>query len=93
MALWMVRAGKHGEHESKFFDGNRIYLTWNEVGEDLHDLSDKAAVRQRLQERDPAFSSAKVSNHAGLMVAFLLEMKPDDLVVAPRKGKSATARD
>lgn len=28
MALWLVRNGKHGEHESRFFDTNRIYLTW-----------------------------------------------------------------
>jgi len=28
MALWLVRAGKYGEHEPRFFEDNRIYLTW-----------------------------------------------------------------
>jgi len=91
MALWMVRAGKHGEHEPKFFDDNRIYLTWNELTEDLHDLKDKAALRKRLQERYPSATAAKISNHTGQISAFLFEMKPDDLVVVPRKGKSAMA--
>ena len=28
MALWMVRAGRHGEHEARFLDESRVYLTW-----------------------------------------------------------------
>jgi restriction system protein len=91
MALWMVRAGKHGEHEPRFFGENRIYLTWNELGEDLHDLKDKAAVRKRLAEHYPAATPAKLSNNTGQIAAFLFEMKADDLVVVPRKGKSAMA--
>ncbi len=41
MALWLVRAGKYGEHEQKFLSSNRIYLTW----EDLqgYDLSQAAS--------------------------------------------------
>lgn len=26
MALWLVRAGKYGEHEQHFLDTNRVYL-------------------------------------------------------------------
>ena len=33
MSLWLVRAGKYGEHENKFFDDNRIYLTWDGLSE------------------------------------------------------------
>ncbi|PYR43440.1 MAG: hypothetical protein DMF95_25750, partial [Acidobacteria bacterium] len=25
MALWMVRAGRHGEHEPRFFGDNKVY--------------------------------------------------------------------
>ena len=91
MALWMVRAGKHGEHEPRFFGDNRIYLTWNELGEDLHDVKDKAAIRTRLAERYPAATPAKLSNNTGQIAAFVFEMKTDDLVVVPRNGKSAMA--
>ena len=31
MALWLVRAGKHGEYEQKFFEENRIYLAWDRL--------------------------------------------------------------
>jgi restriction system protein len=91
MALWMVRAGRHGEHEPRFFADNRIYLTWKEMGEDLHDLKERAAVRKRLAEHYPAATSAKLSNNTGQIAAFLFDMNADDLVVVQRKGKSAMA--
>lgn len=28
MPIWLVRAGSHGEHEQKFVQEGRIYLTW-----------------------------------------------------------------
>jgi restriction system protein len=28
MALWLVRAGRHGKHERRFLDDNGVYLTW-----------------------------------------------------------------
>jgi restriction system protein len=36
MALWLVRAGRHGEYEQRFLDEGRIYLTWDELAGDLH---------------------------------------------------------
>jgi restriction system protein len=91
MALWKVHGGKHGEHEPRFFGDSRIYLTWRELSEDLHDLRDKPAVRRRLAEHYPSATPAKLSNNTGQVGAFLFDMKPDDLVVVPRKGKAALA--
>lgn len=91
MSLWMVRAGKHGEFENRFFTEGRIYLTWENLPDDQHDLKDKAALRKRMVERSPNASTAKISNHTGQIAAFLFEMKPDDLVVVPRKSKPAMA--
>ena len=31
MALWLVRGGKHGEFEEKFFEDKKIYLTWDHL--------------------------------------------------------------
>jgi hypothetical protein len=28
MTLWLIRAGSRGEHEQKFLDEGKIYLTW-----------------------------------------------------------------
>lgn len=36
MSLWLVRAGKHGEYEQRYFDLSRIYLNWDGL---THDLS------------------------------------------------------
>lgn len=30
MALWMMRAGRHGEYEDRFLATSRIYLTWGD---------------------------------------------------------------
>ena len=29
MAIWLIRAGKHGEYEQKFLQENRVYVTWD----------------------------------------------------------------
>jgi restriction system protein len=92
MALWLVRAGRHGEHEARFFGDNRIYLTWGALAsDDQHDLPNKHAVRKLLEQQLDGSSPAKIANNTGQISAFLFEMKPDDLVVVPRKGKSAIA--
>jgi hypothetical protein len=28
MTLWMARCGKYGQHEERFLETNRIFLTW-----------------------------------------------------------------
>ena len=34
MALWLIRAGKYGEHEQKFIDDKRVYQTFSDITED-----------------------------------------------------------
>ena len=91
MALWLVRAGKHGEHETRFFGDNRIYLTWDELPEDLSGLKDSKALRALLVTVYPGFPTARISNHTGQISAFLFGMKAGDHIAVPRKGKGAFA--
>ncbi len=35
MTLWLVRAGRHGEHEQRFLDDSRVYLTRSELNQGL----------------------------------------------------------
>lgn len=45
MALWLVRAGKYGEHEARFFEDSRVYLTFADLSSDnLSALGDYDAV-------------------------------------------------
>jgi len=40
MSLWLIRAGFHGEFETKFLEENRVYVTWNNLSTDLSKLKD-----------------------------------------------------
>jgi restriction system protein len=86
MALWMLRAGRHGEYEDRFLSTSRIYLTWGEaVPSDAGAVTSRSEIVQTLRERWSSASEGKVRNHAGQIWAFLRTMKPDDLIVVPGK--------
>jgi restriction system protein len=86
MALWMLRAGRHGEYEDRFLSTSRIYLTWGDtIPHDASSFTSRADVVQRLRDHWPNASEGRVRNHAGQVWAFLRTMKPDDLVVVPSK--------
>lgn len=87
MSLWMVRVGRFGEHEQKFVDDNRIYLTWG-IEDDLSSYSSRKGIAEYLTTTHPDQSHAKIANHAGQIFTFLNEMKPCDLVGVPSKKKS-----
>lgn len=44
MALWLVRAEKHGQSEQRFLDENRIYITWHNLKGDLTKATSKEDV-------------------------------------------------
>src|SRR5688500_17327348 len=86
MALWMLRAGRHGEYEDRFLATSRIYLTLGDtLPTDARSVKSRAEIVQTLRERWPNASEGKVRNHAGQIWAFLNAMKPEDLVVVPSK--------
>ena len=47
MAVWLIRAGKHGEYEAKFLQEGRLYVTWHSLDVDLAALDDRAVVGNR----------------------------------------------
>lgn len=85
MALWLIRCGRHGEHEQKFLEDNRVYLTWEELARDLSKLDQQANVYELLMKVYANASSGKCSNHAGQIWAFSHRMQPGDLAVIPSK--------
>lgn len=38
MAIWLIRAGSHGEYEQKFIQENRVYVTWDDLDVNLAKL-------------------------------------------------------
>ena len=41
MAIWLTRAGSHGEYEQKFIQDNRVYLTWENLNVDLAKMTER----------------------------------------------------
>jgi restriction system protein len=84
MAMWIVRTGRRGEHEQRFLDDKRIYLTWPRLNRDLSTLKDKAELKKYLTEVYSDESPRHISNNAGQISAFV-RMAVDDLVLSPTK--------
>jgi restriction system protein len=92
MALWLLRGGRHGEFEDKFFEDSRVYLAWESLDNfDLGKTKDYDGVEEIIREAYPGSNDRRTENLAGQAWAFALQMKVGDLVVTPRKHKSAIA--
>ena len=93
MALWLVRAGKYGEHEQHFLDTNRVYLTWSGLNNtDLTQAKTYEDIKAIVREAEsPDATRGKIANNAGQVSAFVLGMNVGDWVVLPLKSKSAIA--
>jgi restriction system protein len=89
MALWLVRAGEHGEFEKKFLEENRVYLTWDGLSHDLSSFSGRDQLRALLETVYPDASKGRVTNHLGQIWAFSKGIKPGDWIVLPSKQKPA----
>lgn len=89
MALWLNRAGRHGEFEKKFLDDNRIYLTWDGLDHDLSKVGKKPDLADLLRKVYPSASKGRIRQNLGQIWQFAQEMKPGDWVVLPSKMKSA----
>ena len=92
MAIWLIRAGKYGEHEDRFLNDNKIYLTWAGLqAVDLSVAKDYDELKELIQFNYPGEPSRKIGNWSGQIWAFALAMKDKDWVVMPKKGKGTIA--
>ncbi len=89
MALWMNRAGSHGEWEQTFLQDERIYLQWEELNQNLSLISDKKELREFLRQTYPDAPDGRISSFLGQVWIFTQVMKPGDWVGLPSKTKRA----
>lgn len=89
MALWLVRAGPHGEYEQKFLEENRIYLTWHRLTADLGAIQAPEQLVELLEKTYPDAGPGRIRNNRGQIWAFAHKMKVGDWVVLPSKHKPA----
>jgi restriction system protein len=71
MALWLVRAGSHGEYEKRFLEDNKIYLTWEGINTDLSKFTSKENLRDYLEKTFPDSSKGKITNHTSQIGTFI----------------------
>lgn len=89
MALWLVRAGRHGEYEQQFFQENRIYLAWDRLSYDLSGMKNSGQLRNLLEEVYSDAPKGRISNHVGQIWAFSQKIKVGDWIILPSKQKPA----
>src|SRR5690606_19513895 len=91
MAIWVVRAGKQGEHEDKFLTDRRIFLTWDALPQDLSGIRDRDSIRMVLRQAYPERPENVLGIWTGEVYAFVNAIEPGDLVVTPRRGKASVS--
>lgn len=92
MALWLVRGGRHGENEERFFETGQVCLTWGKIeDQSLGGLKSFEEMRAFLLETYPGKSTAWISQNSAQFWSFVSRIQVGDLVITPRKGKSAIA--
>lgn len=93
MAMWLVRAGRDGEHEDHFIAAQCINLTWGErvASTDLATAKDFEGIKRILAGFYANETAKWISHSAGQFWPFLLGMQVGDLVVMPRKRQAAIA--
>jgi hypothetical protein len=92
MAVWGVRAGRHGESESYAVDNNVVVIGWD----DMHDLSgydSREEIGKLMAGTYPDVKPTTLPVWTGEVWAFKDRIKESDLVVLPLKTRSALAEE
>jgi restriction system protein len=85
MAIWLIRAGSHGEYEQKFLQENRIFVTWDGLNVNLDKLGGRTALVAAMTKHYPDAKPKTIMNWASQVWPFAHEIKKGDLVVLPIK--------
>lgn len=85
MAVWLVRAGSHGEYEQKFIQEGRVYVTWDRLDQNLEKLKRREDLFDCLKKIYPDLKPKTLQNWVSQLWPFAHEMKKNDLVILPSK--------
>lgn len=89
MAVWLIRAGSHGEYELKFIQENRVYVTWDDLDANLAKLAERSELTKALVQRYPDTKPKAIANWVSQIWPFAHEIAKSDLVVLPLKTQRA----
>lgn len=80
---WVVRAGRHGEHELANRDEGKATIGWR-IG-DLTSVASREDVRAVMEAAFPDDTPGRLANHTGQVWAFRSQIEPGDIVLMPSK--------
>ena len=87
---WLIRAGRNGERYDYNIEHGLAGLGWGQIP-DLRSYSSRHDLVAALRLGSPDASGGTISNHAGQLWRLRTELRVDDLVVMPRKGRPQIA--
>jgi len=85
MSLWLIRAGRHGEFEPKFFEEGRVYVTWGQLETNLSKLESREDLMKVLVDLYKDAKVNKLRNWASQLWPFAHTMQKGDWIVLPSK--------
>ena len=87
MALWMVRAGQHGEREEYALENNVVIIGWGEMP-DLGAFESREDLHAHMRQTLPGHSDRSLANRKGQLWRFAQGIEIDDIVALPRKNRT-----
>jgi len=87
MAIWLIRAGSHGEYEQKFISENRVYVTWDKLDVNLAKLADRDDLIQEMMKLYPKDKPKTLINWSSQVWPFAHDIKLGDILVIPLKSQ------
>jgi restriction system protein len=90
MAIWLFRAGNAGQYESKFLNDSKVYLTWDNLNQDLSQFADKQSLLNYLLTLyGTTFKPNTIKNWLSQIWPMAKDIKVGDWIILPSKLKSA----
>ncbi|WP_425801224.1 restriction endonuclease [Desulfitobacterium sp. Sab5] len=89
MAIWLIRAGSHGENENKFIEENRVYVTWDDLNIDMGKLFHRSDLTEKMTSIYKDAKPKTIHNWVSQVWPFAHEIKKGDLVILPLKTQPA----
>ena len=85
LSIWLFRAGKNGEFENKFLEDKRIYLTWDDLNEDLSKFESQRDLYKFLVDKYDLEKEKTAVNWASQIYPIAHKMLKGDWVILPSK--------
>jgi restriction system protein len=90
MALWLVRAGPHGEEEQGALQHNVATIGWNEMP-DVSKIDSKDTLKELYLKFHPNDKKMRAVRMVGQIWDFAKEITKGDIVALPLKSQSSIA--